>query len=333
MKTAGTLALLLSIGCGAGTTVSGTVVHPAAMPVRSFPSIWIAGGHLDHEVLLLDALAQHLREGPRATAEVRRVELDDLEPLRVSGRIPPATVVLILDLRFREGTRSEWTSRPETVCGPVGCYTTQRSYVYELPTLRGSLSIAVYDGPTARVLQRLTLREADEGRGYDDMRDRIARVFRDRLLASVDQRRDQIDVVLLGVDVPEVERAIEVIDEGDWSAGRRMLEEAWRSPAVRALGPEDRARVLHDIGQARRFDPATLDDPDEHFAAAERAFRAAMRLDPHRRYENALRALRQHRSEVVVARAQEEAAEHNYRMVGRRPQPPPGLPAPPPSYE
>ena len=330
MKTAGTLALLLSIGCGAGTTVSGTVVHPAAMPVRSFPRIWVVGGHLDHEVYLLDSLARHLRGG---RAEVRRVELDDLEPLRVAGRIPPATVVLILELEFVEGTRPEWTSRPETVCGPVGCYTTQRSYVYELPTLRGKLSIAVYDGPTARVQQRLTLREADEGRGYEDMRERLVRALREKLLAMVDQRRARVDVVLLAVDVPEVERAIDVIDGGDWTRGRRMLEEAWRSPSVRALPAEDRARVLYDIGQARRFDPATLDDPEEHFAAAERALRAAIRLDPDRRYQNALRALRSHRSEVVVARAQEEAAEHNYRMAGRPPEPAPSVPEPPPNYQ
>src|SRR5688500_11033007 len=93
------VAIAILAGCGATTTVHGTVVHPASVPVRSFPRIWIAGGHLDHELALLDDLARHLR-GQRA--DVRRVELDDLEPLRAGGRIPPATVVLILELSLVE---------------------------------------------------------------------------------------------------------------------------------------------------------------------------------------------------------------------------------------
>lgn len=320
------LVLMLLAGCGAGTTVSGTLVHPATVPVRSFPRIWIAGGHLDHEVGLLDALAAHLRGG---RAEVRRVELDALEPMRVARRIPAATVVVIVDVRVREGSRSEWASRPETVCGPVGCYTQQRSYVYELPTLAVAATLTVYDGPTAQVQQRVTVRANEEGRDYESMREIAMREIREKLVRMVDQRREEIDVVLLSVDVPEVERAIETIDAGDWTTGRRMLEEAWRSPAVRALDAEDRARVLYDIGQARRFDPATLDDPEAHFAAAERALRAAVRLDPRERYGNAIEALERHRRQVMVARAQERAAEHNYRLMRERA---PATPEPPPSY-
>jgi hypothetical protein len=319
--------ILLLGGCGGGTAVRGTVVHPATIPVRSFPRIWIAGGHLDYEIALLDSLAAHLR-GRRA--EVHRVELDRLEPLRAGGRIRAATVVVIVDVRMRESTRTEWGSRPETVCGPVGCYQTTRSYVYELPTLRALVSVTVYDGPSARVLQRTTLREADEGRDYDDMRERVVNALRERLLRMVDQHPERVEVVLLDVDVPEVERAIETIDDGEWEAGRQLLEQAWRSPAVRALDPEDRARVLYDIGQARRFDPSTLDDPQAHFEAAERALRAAIRLHAHERYRNALDALQRHRNEVVVVRAQEQAAEHNYRLATQRP--PPNVPPPPPSY-
>lgn len=319
--------LATSWGCGGATTVAATVVHPAQVPVRSYPRIWIAGGHLDHEIELLDALADHLRGG---RAEVRRVELDHLEPMRVQGRIPPATVVVILDLRFVEATRPEWTTRPETVCGPLGCYTANRSYAYELPTLRARLTVTVYDGPTARVEQRVTIDAHDEGDDYLDMRHEVVRQLKTKLLRMVDQRRESVEVELLEVDVPEVERALAVIEEGDWTRGRRMLEEAWHGGAVRSLEPEDRARVLYDIGQARRFDPSTLDDPEAHFDAAERALRAAVRLDPRDEYDRALAALRRHRREVVVARAQQEAAEHNYRLA--EPAAPP-VPDPPPDYQ
>lgn len=314
-------------GCGGATTVSGAVVHPAEIPVRSFPRVWIAGGHLGYELELLEALNVHLGGG---RADVRRVELDDLEPMRVNGRIPPATVVLILDVRMEEGTRPEWTTRPETVCGPMGCYTSNRSVVYEVPTLEATAILTVYDGPTARIQQRARTRSRHEGRDYPVMRDRAVRVLKEKLLAMVDQRREEVDVDLLEVDVPDVERAIAVIDEGNWSEGRRILDASWDTPAVQALDDEDKARVLYDIGQARRFDPSTLGDHDAHFDAAERAFRAAIRHDREEEvYAEALEALERHRRQVEVVRAQEQAAEHNYRMAS----PPRGVPPPPPSYQ
>lgn len=313
------------IGCGATTSVQGTMVHPAQVPVRSFPRIWIAGGHLDHELELLDALGSHLRGG---RSEVHRVELDDLEPMRVRARIPPATVVLILEVRMEEGTRPEWTTRPETVCGPMGCYTSNRSVVYELPVLDATATLTVYDGPTARIQQRARTRSRQEGRNYDTMRRRAVRELKERVLAMVDQRRETVRVDLLEVDVPAVQRAIAAVDGGDWAEGRRLLDAAWDTPAVQSLDPEDKARVLYDIGQARRFDPTTQDDLEAHFAAAERAFRAALRHDRRELYAEALNALERHRRQVAVVRAQQEAAEHNYRMAS-----PPGEgPQPPPSY-
>ncbi len=311
-------------GCGGAVTATGTLVHPARVPVRSYPRIWVAGGHLDHEVALRDALARHLQG---ARAEVRTVELDHLEPMRVEGRIPPATVVVILDLRTAERTRPEWTTRPETVCGPLGCDTTNRSVVYELPVLLAELTVTIYDGPTARMEQRVVLEARDEGRDYLDMRREIVRQLRHDLLRAVDQRTESVEVDLLEVDVPAVQRALAVIEAGDWSRGRRELEEAWDTDEVRRLPPEERARLLFDIGQARRFDPATLDAPEERFAAAERALTAAVRLDPRDDYDRALAALRRHRDEVIAVREQQQAAERNYRMAR-----PSGIPPPPPSY-
>jgi len=288
--------------------------------------IWIAGGHLEHELRLQERLTEHLRQGD---AEVRRVELDDLEPLRQAGDIPHATIVVILDLALDEDTRPEWTSRPEYVCGPAGCYTTTRSVVYQMPVVRAELEVTVYDGPTARVQQRVTLRSTDEGGDWQRMRQEVVRDLIGRLTRMVDQRREQVEVELFEVDVPAVRRAVEAIEGGDWTRGRGLLERAWHSDEVRALPEEERARVLYDLGQARRFDPSTLDQPEQHFAAAERALRAAVRLDGHPQYERALSDLSSHRRQLALLRAQREAAAHNFR-IGRPP--PADVPDPPASY-
>ncbi|MEM7608035.1 MAG: hypothetical protein AAF411_21995, partial [Myxococcota bacterium] len=51
------------------------------------------------------------------------------------------------------------------------------------------------------------------------------------------------------------------------------------------------------------------------------------RLDPRPRYDEALRQLRDHRRQLLAIAAQDDAAEHNFRL-GRAPPPPP----PPPGY-
>ncbi len=317
------------LGCASGTVVGARVLRPAVVPLRAFPRVWVTRGHLLEEVTLSEALGAHLTE--LGGVEVSFVDLDSLEPARTAGRIPPATIVVITQIDFHESTDSRWTSRPETVCGSAGCYAGRRTYVYDVPTLRAVLTLTVHDGPTAQLRQRLRLKADEEGRDYDVMRHRATAALVDRLLPLVDQRVENVRVVLYGVDVPEVEAAVRTIARGEWTAGRRALEHAVRSDAVRALEPSERARVLYDLGQARRFDPSTLTDPERHFRAAEHALRAAIRLDPDRRYRRALAELAAHREGVELVREQQDAAEHNFRVGQGVPEPPPGyLQSPPP---
>src|SRR5688572_1775639 len=115
-------------------TAEARVLQPAVMPVRAFPRVWVAGGHLEDEVVVVDALARHLRAAGHV--EARRMHVGDLEPLRAARRIPAATVVILVDLTLTERNRPEWTTRPEMVCGPSGtCYETHRPYLYDVPTL------------------------------------------------------------------------------------------------------------------------------------------------------------------------------------------------------
>ena len=318
-----------AIGCGGASTVEGLIVHPAPIPVRSYPKIWLAAGHLDYEEAIVEGLAAHLRGGP---ATVRRVDLDDLEPMRQAGAIPLATVVVILDVELTDRTRPEWTSHPETLCGPMGCYTTQRQYVYQMPVVEGRVTLTTYDGPTARVQQRATIREASEGRDYATLRQRVVTQIVSHLGRMVDQRRERVEVVLLTVDVPEVERAIEAIEGGDWTAGRRALERVMRSPEVRALPEEERARVLYDLGQARRFDTRVRTSTRERLGAARRALVRARQLDPDERYERAIAELDQQERSIGLVEAQRRAAAHNFslgRTAVQIPEPPAAYRAPP----
>lgn len=324
------LALAALAACGS-TEVQARVVYPATVPVRTFPRIWVAGGHLDFEVAAVRAIVEHLRTGGGAPAgarpDVQIVELDALEPLRRAGRIGPATVVMIVEVELREGSRPEWSSRPETVCGPAGCR--EASRMYDVPILDARLRLTVYEGPTARVLQRAAARSRQEGRDSDTMRADALRDLMTKVRALLDQRVENVDVALLHVDAPEVERAIESIEAGKWREGRVMLERVARGPTFRALSREERARVLYDLSQARRFDPTTIARGARHFDAAESALRAAIRIDDRPRYREALRVLAAHRAQMELVRTQREAAEHNYALERGREA---GVPPPPASY-
>jgi hypothetical protein len=320
------LLLSLSAGCGGVVSVRVEIAHPAAVPARGFPIVWIATGAHPIEIELGQSIVGHLTSRDRA---VRLVSIDELEPARREGRIEAATLVVLLETEFDEGTRTRWSSRPETVCGPSGCYTADRSYTYEVPEVLGHLRLTVYDGPTARVLERLDVRGSDSGRDFDELRERVVARLRRDLLALFDERTEVQEVELLSVDVPAIDEGLEAIERGRWREGRRMLERARSSEAVERLPPEDRARVYFDIGQTRRFDPRAADEPERYLGGAERALRTAIALDRQERYEDALRDLAEQRRREAVRRAQREAAAHNFDLA----RPGPDVPPPPPSYE
>ncbi len=310
-------ACLSLIGCG-GTEVRGDVLVAARLPVRTYPSVIVASGLLPHEQQLAQALVEHLvASRPRPANDVELVDIDRLEPMRRAGHIAPGTVVLILGLEFREALRPEWGSRPETVCGPFGCYTTRRNVAYDIPTSRASLRVTLYDGPSARELDQVVLHQEDEGREYAYMRDRLVESLGTRVQRLVDTRRERVEVELCDSDLAEVERAATVIaEEGDWTRARGLLEEATERRRLARLSREDRACVLYDLALAQRFDPASLGDPAAHFAAAERTLQRAIRLDPDEDdYQRALVALRHHRREVMRVREQQSARERNFEIA------------------
>ena len=75
------LAGLAAAGCAKSQTVEAAIRYPAVVPVRSFPSLLVASGHLLEEVTLRHAFVDHLRGGKRL--RVRPVEVDALAPARL----------------------------------------------------------------------------------------------------------------------------------------------------------------------------------------------------------------------------------------------------------
>jgi len=319
--------LVLVLGCG-GPTLEARVTTPATVPLRAFPEIWIATADELDAIALGERLATHLRSD---RVEARRVRVADLEPMRSSGRLRRASVVVILEARVRESTVLRYDNRPETICGPSGCFTRQRRDAYDVPIVEVRLRVSVHEGPTGRALQRVSFGVEEEGRGYDRMRERAFERLGARLVTLVDTREELVRTRLPRPPLPEVELAIDELRAGRWREGRARLERLARSAEVTSLAKDERARVYFTLSIARRFDPVSLArDTDRHFRAAESALRAAIRDDPQLRYQQALDALIAHRRQVELLEAQREAAEHNFGLDAEPAEV--DVPAPPPGY-
>lgn len=317
-------------GCAGVQRVEARLEQPALVPVRAFPRIFVASGHEVELIELAQSLTQHLRRG--GASEVQRLTIEELEPMRMAGQIPTASVVVLLSLRVLDDYRPAVTARPRTVCGTLGCYTRTEPYHYEMPITEAALTMTVYDGPTANRLQQIVLRVEEEGRDYAAMRRRVVLRLATRLSDVVDQRVQRISVALLDVEHPEVRAAIAEIDAGDWTGGRERLERLAESPELATWPAAPKARVLYDLALARRFDPTTLAEPAAHFDAAEAPLRQAIQLDPRERYGDALRDLREHRRQLELLLQQRQAAQHNFAIEAPRPASE-GTPAPPASYQ
>ncbi|MBX3271543.1 MAG: hypothetical protein KF729_14855 [Sandaracinaceae bacterium] len=317
------LAVALAAGCGGGLRVGGEIDRPARMPVRAFAHIVVVADESEASRAIAERLIEHLRGGDS------RVELRsgaELEALRAAGRVARGTIALGVEATLLEEARRAWSRRPILECGAFGCLDTPHPRVVELGAVRGHLTLTVADGPSGRPLQREELAAEEEGTDPLGMRLRILERLSTDATRLVDAQRETVDVELLAVDVREVRDALDAIGAGLWDRGAAALDRFVASPAFGALGAEARARVLYDLGQARRFDPSL--PPDERHARAAEALRAAIRLDPRPRFSRALDDVAADRRSGSLLRAQREARAHNFRLArGEDP-----VPEPPATY-
>jgi hypothetical protein len=319
------LLAVLAMGCGASMMVRGEVLRPASVPVRTFPRIVVSSAGGEESDAAADRLATHLREG---SSDIERVSAERVLELRERGELPLGTAIVSIATQLDERLVPQWAARPGLGCWSPPCTGLRQMYADDIAQLEARLTIVVSDGPSARVLQRMEIDDGESGGDPIGMRLRVLARLTERLLALVDQRTEQVQVELLPIDHPEARAALERIDAGEWSEGRRALEALARGDVGRALDPAQRARLLFDVGQARRFDPSL--PIDERLASARRALFRAVRLDPQPIYARALSDLEAHRQSIVLIDQQREATAHNFALVDdARVQ----VPAPPASYQ
>lgn len=329
------LALLMG-ACAQTMTARAPLLVPAKVPVRVFPSIWVAGGDNPIENYLLDRLASHLAQDGRR--EVRRVQTAELEPAREAGRIAGTTAVVFLRASSNEAVRRYWDSAPTQYCGFYGCSTNFQSYMVTALEVAVRAELTVYEGPSARVLQQERYERSLLGEDTQELRQVVVEQLAVELEHSVDVLRIRPRFELYRVrGMPEVKAALERIGKGDWTGGRAHLEKA----ATQLSGQKKsiQARVWYNLGIARWAAPGPAGLTAEAYAAAHRALAIAQSVAPAPHHASALAELDMARKGFEILEAQRQATAHNFELAARMkkegantsdPSPPAELPPPGP---
>lgn len=269
---AGLVAALAFVGaCGARNAYFGEVVHPAELPVRGFAPIEVAHADDPDSIFVATGLVDALvRGGTEARAASTVGTAADAGAARM--RIEVLT-------RFRQRTEVHWTTRPENVCGPYGCYVRQVSYPYDVPIVVGEAWVRVIDVPSGRPLaERAATRELS---GMDGEARR--RQLRAELVATVagwlDPRVERVRANFLRVRLDAVSRARDAARASRWDEAEAGLRGLVDSPGFANLEAPVRANVLHDLALATRFGGGVRTSPVATLERALSLAEEALRLD------------------------------------------------------
>lgn len=309
------LLLFVLAGCVERVVVSAPVQYPAELPVRAFPSLIIAGGDLP-EGDLGERLRAHLSAnvGSGGQQQVRKLAVKELEPLRQAGGITPFTLVVLLEAGFSTDGSEEWQVQPVQVCDVFyGCYTDFQNVYTGGARLIAQLDVTVYEGPTARKLQELSLDAWQYGNDSTALRQRLIGELGTKLERAVDTLQSETRAELEPVDeLPIVGLALARLRAGQWAEGRDLLEQA-----ARQLGGQPRKvqkRVWYDLAIARQYAPGPRGLDAQAFAGVERAFQLAIKLDGTKRYLRAYQRAKQTRERAQILEDQRRAARENYAL-------------------
>jgi hypothetical protein len=302
-------ALLLSSACVRSLTIASGVTLPARAPVFVFPTVWVAGGKYEEEVYLLDRIAAHLARDKRR--EVRRLQVEELEPARQAGQISWLTAVVQLSLTLHSSQHLYTNMMPMQYCGPYSCGLTSYSmYSSYIPVLRGQVVLTVHEGPTARVLSRETFSDFVEGDVNQVLRPELIERLADQLLDGVDLHLQRMTFTLYETDIRAADDGIAQLARGKYKEGRALLESA-----AKALGGEKKevqARTLYALGISRVLAPTP---GSSDLADALRALRLAVTVDPHPGYRETLTRVEDLAKQTQVLVMQQQAAEHNFKLA------------------
>jgi tetratricopeptide (TPR) repeat protein len=298
-------------GCAGVRSAVASVRSPAEIPIRAFPRVVLVPGLGRHDREVADALALHL-----ASTGLGDVRVEAQGAVEASGSEAPGTAIVNLYVALTATSRTEWITRPDTVCGAVGCYSTPRTTPVHTPVAEARLFVVVRDGGTGRKLQEAVLVARSSATTQTFMERSIVRDLSEQVRRAVDVRQERVRVDVLDVDHEGAALAVAHLRDGEWHEGGELFEAFLASGAAASLAPRDRARAYYDLGIARRFDDAGRADPDARFARARAAIEKAIELDPgQERYAAALAALETHREHARALREQQLALEHNRSLV------------------
>ncbi len=306
-------------GCAGVSSTFASVRNPAEIPIRAFPRVVLRPGLGPHDRVIADALALHL-----VSTGLGDVRVEDPGPVEGAGREAPGTAVVNLYVAMTATSRTEWVTRPETVCGAIGCYSAQRTTPVHTPVAEARLYVVVRDGANGRQLQEAVLVARSSASTHAYAERTIVRDLSEQVKRAVDVRQERVRVDVLDVASPAAAPAVARLRDGDFHEGRMLLDAFFESGDAAALEPSQRARAYYDLAIARRFDDSAPDDLDARFGRARDALTKAIELDPgERRYAEALSSLDAHRERARLLREQARALEHNRALAARSPAPEP----------
>jgi hypothetical protein len=318
-------------GCGDTLVVAARVVRPAVLSVRAFPQVYVTSAADADSSAVADALAAHLEAWPGpagARLAVRRCTPEHLIALRAGRGIARVSVAIEVEVVMDEAQRPDFNSRPTDDCGPRGCDPSTRPYPVDIQTLTAQARFTVEDGPTGRALQQVVLETRDEGSDALSMRGRAVLELAARVGGLVDGGARSIRVELVDVRGAEAERALARIERGDWAGGAEVLARLTTAPGFARRPQGERAALLFDLGQARRFAGPEDATAGARLDAAAESMRAALHLERRVLYAEGLRDLERQRADLSLSAEQREAAAHNFALSRAAPAPPvPDAPA------
>lgn len=272
--------------CGGHGGFVGEVLHPAELPVRAFAPIVVAHANDADSIAVATGVVEALVRGGTEARTIGALET-----------VPPGGRLRIeVAARFRHRSEIRWSTRPENVCGPYGCYVRQVSYPYDVSVLVGEAVLRIFDVTSGSLLaERTALRELAGGDG--EYRRAGLRGELIALISSwIDPRIERVRVDFRRVRIDGVSRAREHARASRWDEAATELEAVVASDSFTARTPSVRADVLHDLALAIRFGSRARTEPVSALTRALSHAEEAVRLDSlaaHVALRDALRAQRE----------------------------------------
>lgn len=287
------LASLLLAGCAATIRVDARIEHPPALDLSAFRALTVIHDADHATIAVVDGLVTELRaRGIAAEARSSAAAPDTL-----------AGTLLVVQVIANVVLRTEWSMRPENVCGPYGCYVRNVSQPIDMPYLVGRYTARLEDASTRRVLEATSGQVETIGTADAAGRRRLADLVVEKIVYAIDPHVEEVRLALESLDDPVIDEALEAVREGAFAEARGLIEARLARSAE--TDAARRARMHYDLALLIAFDPASADDAEARARAVEHAIES-VRLDPTSRHVAALERVRTMSAEARLAEDRRE---------------------------